>query len=159
MYLSFWFIVKICIKAKLYIIYILTSPVCFNICSTVKENLERLDTSYMFIKSFKIHVRKQERLLEFYHLLLKLACKNNIGTEEGVGFFAASVWWCVTFSPLCSFRSSMRRDKVWMGSFRRHEPIMSSRYSSMPSSCSVWPLGFIMAICSTSPWIWSRISH
>lgn len=61
----------------------------------------------------------------------------------------------VTFSPLCSFSSSIRRDRVWMGSFRRQEPIMSSRYSNMPSSCSVWPLGFIMAICSTSPYIWS----
>lgn len=65
----------------------------------------------------------------------------------------------VTFSPLCSFSSSMRRDRVWMGSFRRQEPIMSSRYSNMPSSCSVWPLGFIMAICSTSPYIRSIIAQ
>lgn len=57
----------------------------------------------------------------------------------------------LTFSPLCSLRSSTRRLTVWMGCFRRQEPMMSSRYSSMPSSCSVCPLGFIMAICSTSP--------
>lgn len=57
-----------------------------------------------------------------------------------------------TFSPRCSFRSSTRRHRTSMGSLRRQEPMMSSRYSNMPSSCSVCPLGFIMAICSTSPW-------
>lgn len=30
-------------------------------------------------------------------------------------------------------------------------PMMSSRYSSSPVSCSVCPLGFIIEICSTSP--------
>lgn len=74
-------------------------------------------------------------------------------------WLADNVQGYVTFSPLCSFSSSMRRDRVWMGSLRRQEPIMSSRYSSMPSSCSVWPLGFIMAICSTSPYIQSIITH
>lgn len=64
--------------------------------------------------------------------------------------------WRVTFSPLCSLRSSMRRARTWMGFLRRQEPMMSSRYSSMPSSCSVWPLGFIIAICSTSPCVQSR---
>ena len=39
-----------------------------------------------------------------------------------------------------------------MGCLKRLLPMMSSRNSSMPSSCSVRALGFIMAICSTSPW-------
>lgn len=31
-------------------------------------------------------------------------------------------------------------------------PMMSSKYSSIPVSCSFCPLGFIIAICSTSPY-------
>lgn len=57
----------------------------------------------------------------------------------------------LTFSPLCSFNSSVLRHRVWMGSLSRADPIKSSKYSSMPSSCSVCPFGFIIEICSTSP--------
>lgn len=73
--------------------------------------------------------------------------------------WADRVWVYVTFSPLCSLSISTRRARVRMGSLRRQEPIMSSRYSSMPSSCSVWPLGFIMAICSTSPYAQVRTTN
>uniref|UniRef100_A0A914RG90 NADH dehydrogenase subunit 5 n=1 Tax=Parascaris equorum TaxID=6256 RepID=A0A914RG90_PAREQ len=36
--------------------------------------------------------------------------------------------------------------------FRRLDPIISSKYSSIPSSFSVSAFGFIIAICSTSPY-------
>ena len=57
----------------------------------------------------------------------------------------------LTFSPLSSFNVSTLLARTSIGSLNLLLPIMSSRNSSIPSSCSVWPFGFIIAICSTSP--------
>ncbi len=57
----------------------------------------------------------------------------------------------LTFSVLASPSSSTLLLSSSIGSLRLLVPMMSSRNSSMPSSCSDWALGFIWAICSTSP--------
>lgn len=57
----------------------------------------------------------------------------------------------ITFSPRASFRVSTSLANCSIGSLKRLDPMMSSRYSNIPSSCSDWAFGFIMEICSTSP--------
>lgn len=56
-----------------------------------------------------------------------------------------------TFSDLIWFILSIRVTSKSMGSLNRFEPMISSRYSNIPSSCSDGALGFIIEISSTSP--------
>lgn len=58
----------------------------------------------------------------------------------------------ITFSLLCSFSSSTFFANISIGSFSRPLPIISSRNSSIPVSCSFGDFGFINDICSTSPY-------
>lgn len=63
--------------------------------------------------------------------------------------------------PRCSVSASTAALRSPIGSTCRFEPMRSSRYSSRPSSCGDGALGFIIAICSTSPCrmrkrLWSR---
>jgi len=60
-----------------------------------------------------------------------------------------------------SFSTSVAFCASSMGATWQLEPMMSSRYSRIPSSCAVGALGFIIEICSTSPCrirkrLWSR---
>jgi hypothetical protein len=56
-----------------------------------------------------------------------------------------------TFSPRSSEYFSISPSASSMGSLYWFVPIISSKYSSNPSSCSVAALGFIWAMLSTSP--------
>mmetsp|Transcript_30588 Transcript_30588/g.94739 ORF Transcript_30588/g.94739 Transcript_30588/m.94739 type:complete len:594 (-) Transcript_30588:205-1986(-) len=58
----------------------------------------------------------------------------------------------LSFSVRASHFSSTSFEAASMGSTYAFEPMMSSRYSNKPSSCGDGALGFIIAICSTSPW-------
>lgn len=56
------------------------------------------------------------------------------------------------FSPRSSFSVSTSCEACSIGSLYFVVPMISSRYSNRPSSCSFWALAFIWAIDSTSPY-------
>ena len=79
--------------------------------------------------------------------------KQETSRKTVVTYFWAAQY--CTFSPRASFKFSTSLVNCSIGSLKRLDPIMSSKYSSMPSSCSDCAFGFIMDICSTSPW-WQK---
>lgn len=134
-----------------YTAFLSKSPLSIHVLCLILTDQRRDATKIKFLWPVNMTGNSPQLFLHHATIVYIKVTKRQLSKNLILKYFPLSGIKEITFSPRASFRVSTSLANCSIGSLKRLDPMMSSRYSNIPSSCSDWAFGFIMEICSTSP--------